>query len=86
MERQEILEQLKGILRGEQFLFLHEQIDEITEDTSLLSDLVMDSIQILELLVTVEEEFAIRCESEELSVDLFDKVSRLIDFIQKKVG
>lgn len=84
MSRQEIMERLKEILSGPQFLFLHDQIEEITESTSLLEDLVMDSIQILELLVSVEEKFELSCEAHELSVDLFDQVSRLVDFIQKK--
>jgi acyl carrier protein len=86
MERKEILEKLKEILKGSQFLFVHDQIEAINENTSLIYDLVMDSIQILELLVTVEEEFGLTCRSDEFSVDLFDKVSNLIDFIEAKLS
>ena len=84
MERQEILEKLKELLRSQQFFIKEEQMDEFSEDTSLLYDLVLDSIQILELLVMLEEKFEIICEANDLNIDLFDKVHTLIDFIMKK--
>jgi len=84
MDRKEILEKLKEILKGNQFQFIHDQIEHINENTSLIYDLVMDSIQILELLVSIEEVFGLSCRSEEFNVDLFDKVSNLVDFIEAK--
>lgn len=86
MSREEILEKLKEILSSNQFLFSEGQIKEITEDTSLIYDLVMDSIQILELLVAIEEAFNLTYEAEDLSVELFDKVFNLINFVETKMA
>lgn len=86
MSREEILEKLKDILGSNQFLFSEEQIEKISEDTSLIYDLVMDSIQILELLVTIEEAFSLTYEAQDLSADLFDKVSNLISFVETKIA
>lgn len=85
MSREVILNKLKEILGGNQFLISQEQIEKINEDTSLIYDLVMDSIQILDLLVTVEEEFGLTYEAKDLSIELFNKVSNLINFIESKI-
>jgi hypothetical protein len=81
MNRTEILEILKEILSGEEGLVLAEFVPGINEETSLLSDLVMDSLQILNLIVLIEERFNFVCSEDELSLDLFDKVENIIDFI-----
>jgi acyl carrier protein len=59
------------------------QIDtsKLGDETSLLTDLHLDSIQILELVVGIEETFGFSMESEELSIDLFDSLGELIDYI-----
>lgn len=86
MRRNEIYDKLKGILQGSQFLLSDETLSILDENTSFIYDLVFDSIQILELFITMEEEFGIVCEPNDLNVELFDKVGSLLDFLEKKLA
>jgi len=86
MTREEILEQLKTLLIKDEYVVLKEQIAELSETTSLLDDLALDSLQILNLIVLIEESFGFVSESEELNLDMFDNVSLLIDFIHRKLS
>lgn len=86
MKRNEVFNKLLEILCDSRFLLDEDIVDTINEDTSFLNDLVFDSIQILELLVSVEEEFNITCETEDLNVELFNTVGSLVDFIEGKLA
>lgn len=44
MNREEVLEIIKEILLGEEGLVLAESISDMSEETSLINDLVMDSL------------------------------------------
>lgn len=77
---------IKDILKGEQFFAIREEIDMITGETSLINDLALDSIQILELIVGLEQEFAFICEPHELNLDIFDRFDTLIEFVQRKIA
>lgn len=83
--RQQIRERIKGILCGEKFMIDRTVADSIRGDTSLINDLALDSIQILELIVGLEQEFEFTCEPYELNIDMFDNLDELIDFIEKKL-
>ncbi len=85
MERQRVEEGIKNILRENQFIALKDMIDSITNETSLVNDLSLDSIQILELIVGMEKEFGFSCEPDELELDMFDRFESLVDFVAKKV-
>ena len=60
--------------------------DEINHETSLINDLALDSIQILELIVSIEKEFEISFDAEELDLSLFDNIDDTVNFIMKKMG
>lgn len=69
--------------------FLFSKIDEIafTEvsiDESLWSSGVLDSITVVELAVEIETEFEINVPFEEIIVENFETVERLISYIAKK--
>lgn len=85
MEGQVIENRIKDILKGNKFIALKEMVDTITDDTSLLSDLVLDSIQILELILAIEKEFGFSCEPDELNLDMFDRFGSLKEFVNDKV-
>ena len=85
MNRNSIIEKLKDILKDNQFLALKSLIDTIDDETSLINDLALDSIQILELLVSIEEKFNFSCNSSELNLDIFDRFGSLVDFIENKL-
>ena len=86
MSREEILNTIKGILTGDEFVILDDVAADITEETSLINDMALDSLQILNLVVLIENKFGFECDEEELNLDLFNRMSELIDFIISKVG
>ncbi len=86
MEREEIVNRLKKLLKDNQFMSLRTLVDSLNDGTSLINDLAMDSIQILELIVGIENEFSFTCDPRELSLEMFDRFDRLVNFVQNKVG
>jgi len=86
MEKEIIMERLKNLLKSSQFMSLKNYVDNIDGNTSLINDMALDSIQILELIVVIESDFSIVCEPDELNLDMFDKVDSLVSFIHKKVS
>lgn len=86
MDRESIKQNLLEIFTSREQMSLQLSPSKIEEETSLLKDLVLDSIQILELLVAIENQFKITISNKELNLDYFDRFSLLIDFVQKKLG
>src|SRR5215831_5324063 len=78
-----IAERLTGILLSPRFSALGVDPEQLTESTSLLNDLLMDSIQLLDFIVEMERAFGFRASSRDLTVDVFDSFSRVIDFVQR---
>lgn len=72
------------ILQSDDFVILEDSVKVVDEKTSLIDDLALDSLQILNLIVLIEDKFDILCDEEELSLDMFNDVAELITFIQKK--
>ena len=65
--------------------FTREQIEEeLFYISSLIQDLGMDSIQVLELIVEIEKRFSYVCEPEELELSIFDNFNTLVDFVLSK--
>jgi acyl carrier protein len=86
MEKEEIVKELKLILKSDKFSAFRNYIVSINDDTSLLKDIAMDSIQILEFIVDMEKKFSFSCEHDELNLDIFNKFENLVSFIQKKIS
>lgn len=86
MDREKIKQNLLEIFTSREHMSLQLSSLKIEEDTSLLKDLVLDSIQILELLVAIENRFKITITNKELNLDYFDRFSLLIDFVQEKLS
>jgi acyl carrier protein len=53
---------------------------------SLVDDLGVDSIQFLELLAMLEEEFSFELEIDDLRPELFRSVSSVIHFIKRRMN
>lgn len=80
MDRHEIMERLQSILTDPDRMSI--SIEECLEDsTSFLSDLALDSIQILELIVGIEKEFGIVVDTDEIDLEIFDRVDSVVSFI-----
>ena len=76
MSREEIFESVKKVVI--------EAIDEeknITEETSIVDELGLDSLDIVEMLMALEEEFDISIDDS--AAEKFVKVSDVIEHIQK---
>ena len=79
-----ILDQLKDIIVNK--LDVNLKLDEIDENVSLYEDgLGLDSIAIVDLIVSIEKDFSIGIEDEELNADLFNNLNTLAEFIRTKL-
>ncbi|MNW33168.1 acyl carrier protein [compost metagenome] len=58
----------------------------ITDDTSLLQEVGLDSVQIIELIVAIEKHFKIPVFDEDISASLFDNFGDMVAFIEKKLN
>ena len=83
-DRAEILKKLGTIL--EPWLDDIDQSEALNEQTSLLTDLGLDSVAILQLILGVEKEFNITIKDHELDSDVFSKMGNLIDIIESKIN
>jgi acyl carrier protein len=61
MEREEVLEKVRGVIVDQ----LNVEEDVVTEDASFVDDLGADSLDIVELVMALEEEFGISIPDEE---------------------
>ena len=61
MEREELLEKVKTVIVDQ----LNVEEDDVTEDASFVDDLGADSLDIVELVMALEEEFGISIPDEE---------------------
>ena len=57
----------------------------LNEQTSLLIDLGLDSVAILQLILGIETQFNITIKDQELDSNLFSKMENLIDIIESKL-
>ena len=57
----------------------------VSDDDSLLEHRVLDSTDVLELIVFLEDRFHIKVEDEEVVPENFDSVTRLNDFATRKL-
>lgn len=56
---------------------------EVTYEMNILDDLGFDSIQVMELVVSIEDEFDIEIEDYVLDIDVLSDISKLIDIVKK---
>ena len=73
------------MLNEGKFMSIGNVDEDINHDTSLINDLALDSIQILELIIEIEKEFKISCDAEELDLSLFDSIDETVKFIIQKM-
>jgi acyl carrier protein len=79
-----IVNQLKDIIANK--LDVNLAYDEIDENVSLFEDgLGLDSIAIVDLIVSIENTFSLSIEDEELNADLFKNLKILSEFVRGKL-
>ena len=55
-----------------------------SDDTSFLENGIVDSMNMMEIVVYVEEKFGVSIADEDITPDNFDSVTKLADFIHRK--
>ncbi len=60
-------------------------IGQVDEETNLITDLGLDSIGILQVILQAERDFGISIENNELGSETFSKIGNLVNIIQDKM-
>ena len=60
--------------------------NQITESTDLMEDLGFESVNLVELIVDIENEFGIEIEDEFLDIEVLSSFNRLVDMLEKLTG
>ena len=81
MDRKNILDSIKTILKKSDYCFLQDVVDTITEKTEICEDLSMDSIQIMEFIVDIETFFDIRFDFSEIDANNIRTMEEIVNMI-----
>ena len=84
MTESAIQDKIKNMISNE--VLVGVSIDEIGDDASLISDLNLDSIQMLALITGLETEFNFMLEEDDLDLENLSSVNRLAEFVAKKLA
>ena len=79
--RKQILKQITSLL--EPWLDDTEKPHPLNEQTDLLTDLGIDSVAILQLILNIERVFAIKIDDSEIDSEILSRTSRFIDMIER---
>ncbi len=84
MDRREICEKIKDIINTT----FKGEVDTsvITEETDLINELGVTSIEGIEILVRTESEFEIEIDDDDLTVDLLKTVATLAGYVEERLG
>ncbi len=74
---------LLNILSSTEFGSLQIDVSQINDDTSLVNDIGLDSLQLLELVVAIENTFSIKINTKRLDIDIFDRFGALVEFVSE---
>jgi acyl carrier protein len=78
------VDQIKGILRDT--LHIGARADQLTEASHLLGALPeFDSIAVITVITTIEEEFDLRITDDEINTDVFETLGSLVAFVDAKL-
>ena len=83
IERSEIIERLSEIL--EPWVSDTDSIEKIGEHTNLITDLGLDSIGVLQVILGAEKEFGISIDEQELESETFSLMGNLVGIIESKL-
>lgn len=63
-----------------------QQINDITKNTDLITDLGYDSLKVIQLLSEIEEAFQIEFDINEIDIDKIRSMQMLKELVEKKVS
>jgi acyl carrier protein len=79
MDRDEIFDKVKGVIVDQ----LNVEEDDVTEEAAFVDDLGADSLDIVELVMALEEEFGISIPDE--NAEKIKNVGDAVDFISENI-
>lgn len=82
MEKQETIEKLKTIVKP--YIKNHEAFDNLTEDTDFISDLNINSANLVDIILDIEEVFDINIDNQSMERMLTVKVA--LEIIETKLS
>jgi len=82
--RSQIIEQMRDILLP--WIDDADLIDTISEQTNLISDLGLDSIGILQVVLGAEKEFGISIDDKQLDSNTFSMMGNFVTVIREKIN
>jgi acyl carrier protein len=82
MSDQQLKQQIKEMIVER--LFLDADPSAMGDDENLMENYGIDSVNLFEIVVGLEEQFEISFEDEDFSVDLFANVNSLAEFVERK--
>ena len=81
--RRQILKQIASLL--EPWLDDTNKSRQLNEQTNLLSDIGIDSVGILQLILNIERVFAIKIDDSEIDSEMLSRAGRFIDMIERTI-
>ncbi|GLC81963.1 phosphopantetheine-binding protein [Lacrimispora brassicae] len=63
----------------------HDKTFELTENSNLVSEFRLDSMEVVTIIVKAELKFGVDISEEDLSVELVNPISNLVDYIEKQL-
>jgi acyl carrier protein len=85
MSKENLYPQLKSLLVSMMELDEEKQ-REINENTRLIDDIGMSSVEALEFVVLIEKEYSIMIEDEDLDSNLFKDIRTLSEYLNKRLA
>jgi acyl carrier protein len=82
--REKIIEQVHILV--EPWLNDADESAPLSEQTNMLTELGLDSVAILQLVLGIEKKFDVTINNDELDSEVFSKMANLIDLIEDKLN
>ena len=76
MSREQIFQRLKGLIAAQ----LNVSADEITESSDFIVDLHADSLAVVDLVMSIEDEFNLKIDDED--AEQLQTVSRVLNYLE----
>ncbi|HKS98291.1 MAG TPA: phosphopantetheine-binding protein [Rugosimonospora sp.] len=73
---------IRAALRAALSEILNKDLPELAEETRLLADLSLDSTNVIELLMELEDALGLQIDPDELAAEAFETVGTLTDYIE----
>lgn len=83
MERKQIISDIKGIL---QRIVNVEGVKDWEETTDLLKDKGLNSLEAINILVAVEDQFDIEVDDDDFDVELVRTIENIADYVEQKLA